>query len=241
MAMPLVFGWYPPTSVAPDLNTASVYIQPSMLPPLVSPHSVENPLEVANSETTETFYSNDDYESEYGEGDIDNMESETDNFFDCEMEEVEEIDDNDEEVQKRETAGSPTSCIQPSVQLVSKRNLQTFETENSSESAPQTRRSTRSSNQDIKRKSMPSSMSSKSGVEHKSRVKKSLSNNDLKLVKPTSIWSATSFRRVLSPFSSSPPKASSASNLKRSGSSSSRASLNLEKKRKAEAESKDQK
>lgn len=245
--MPLVFGWYPPPNVAPDLNTASVYMQPSMLPPspLVSPQSIENPVEVASSEnTTETFYSSDDNESDDDEFDGDNddvMEGETDNFFDCEME-TDDLLKNDER-----SPSSQSSSIHPSVQLVSKRNLQKFETDSSKDGGtpppPQPRkRATKSNERDNKRNSM-SSLQSKSGLasttsdHNKSKVKKSLSNNDLKLVKPTSIWSASPFRRVLSPFSSSPPKVvSSASNLKRSGSTastSSRSSLSQEKKRKS--------
>lgn len=241
--MPLVFGWYPPPNVTPDMTTASIYYQTSMLPPLMSPpHSIENPLEVARSETMETLYSSDDDDNESDEEGDDVMESETDNFFDCEMETNEMT-----QVQNEEATGSSSSSIQPSVQLVSKRNLQTFETDTNKDIAPQAqarrRRDTKSNERDkeSKRNSM-SSVQSKSGLasasDSKSKVVKSLSNNDIKVVKPTSIWSTSPLRRVLSPFSSSPPKAppsTSASNLKRSGSTSSRASLNLEKKRKSES------
>lgn len=248
MAMPLVFGWYPPPNVAPEMNTASIYIQPSMLPSLMSPQSVENPVDVASSEHMETFFSGDTrHHHELGESDEEDddvadlmEESETDNFFDCEMQTIEdddEISECTEPFDSQEDARSSSGAsINPCVQHVPKRTLQTFDADPKAGSPlPRRQRSTRSNERDLKRNSM-SSLQGKSGLpgEKSSKVKKSLSNSDLKLVKPTTIWSTSSFRRVLSPFSSSQPKSSSATNLKRSGSNTSRASLNLEKKRKSE-------
>jgi len=148
-------------------------------------------------------------------------ESET--FFDCDV--------NESDIGS-ETA-TQNSNLKPSVKMVSKTVLQEFDPSHSNEVKLRKKvEPIEPTTTDSKKRNSLSAVSNPSPIRPQSprvKVKKSLSNSDLKVTR-VPVLSSSSFKRVFSPFApKSPSSSSSKSKRAVNKNSSSTASLNVEK------------
>jgi hypothetical protein len=221
MSMPLVFGWYPP-------NMTSSFMPPSSFPyqdlsQMPIPVNIRRELMLGASSVqwiegdTERGNQNASSSPSDAEG------SDSESFFDCDTNQSVNVTTTD-----KPDADKEKTNLKTNVQVVSKTVLQEFDGNNVKlrPKADSPEKSVTSSEAQ-KRNSM--SAINKASASHaqssRSRVKKSLSNSDLKVTKAP-ILSTSSFRRVFSPFSPKPVSSKS----KRGGSrDSSTASLNIDK------------
>lgn len=216
MSMPLVFGWYPPNANSPLMSSSyprqefpqislplhgrnDLMFSPAQLQWLASQNEFSQNFETRALEVQDSLPQQDE------------KDTDKDSFFDCESDESGSLNSK--------SGLKEDAQLKPNVKVVSKTILQEFDQSKVKLRAKSELPSDRSH--------LRNSLSPSQSKIAKSRVKKSLSNSDLKITKAPVI-SSSSFRRVFSPFDSTPPVTKS----KRSGSgsrSSSTASLNVEK------------